>query len=406
MVTARRVAWGLAGWGFGLLGVALVLRSTHRPISHSSVDPRLMFVLTIAGVLAISVVGAFVASRQPRNAIGWAFLIAGVSFGYTAFAQEYVARAVVLSPGSLPLASWVAVVSESLPFVSIWIPILLIPYVFPTGKVVSRRWLPGLAIGIFAIVVINLGNVFERYVATDFVRHLQNPLSWPAFERLLTPVGNVLWLLPFVSLIIGAVSLVVRFRRSHGVERQQLKWIAVSGIFVLAGSAAVLVTAALRIPFLQHTQIPGALIVIGMGSMPLTVGIAITRYRLYDVDRLIRRTVSYLIVTALLASFYAVIVVTPAVAFRAREIPNVLVALGTLAAATAFVPVRRRVQHGVDRRFNRSRFDAAQTIDRFVSRLRLEVDLDQMGAELAGIVRETMQPASVGLWLRTPQART
>jgi len=392
MVTARRVAWGLAGWGFVLLAFAVLLRLMRQP--------DVLGVLgSVVAAGAITIVGAVVASHQPRNPIGWSFLAAGVTFAYADFALEYARRAIVAQPGSLPLGVWVAWTGTWIAPLAIWIPILLIPYLFPTGRALSTRWLPGLFVGLFGLVAVNLGNAFGHEIGADDLGHVHNPASWPAFEAALQKIGNALWTLPFVSLAIGALCIIVRYRRSRGIERQQLKWIVVSGVFVLAGTAGLFLSQAARIAFLARVPVFGVLIGIGLGSLPLTVSIAILRYRLYDVDRIIRRTVSYLIVTALLASLYAFVALTPSLAFRTHEIPNALVAIGTLAAAMAFVPVRRRVQTIVDRRFNRSRFDAAQTIERFGSRLRLEVDLDAMVNELRSVVDATMQPSSVGIWL-------
>jgi hypothetical protein len=390
---ARRLAWGLAGWSGVLLLAAGVLHAVRGAafVQQGGAVPA----------VAITVLGAFVAARQPRNPIGWSFLAAGLSFSYGSFATEYAVRAIVDHPGSLPLATWVAWAASSLSWISIWVPILLIPYTFPTGRLLSKRWIPGLVIGLLGVMALNVGSAFAPEIQGDLLHHVHNPLSWPAFYHLINRAGNVLWTLPFLSLLVGGANLVVRFRRSRGIERQQLKWIMFSGVFVLAGSFGLLANTVLRVDALARLNIFGVLIGVGLGSMPLTVSIAILRYRLYDVDRFIRRTVAYLIVTALLASLYAVVALTPALAFRSREIPNAFVAVGTLVAAMAFVPVRRRVQNIVDRRFNRARYDAAQTIDRFAARVRLEVDVDAMGAELATVVRDTMQPSSVGLWLRS-----
>lgn len=395
----RHVAWIVAGWGVTLLIAGLVLHLTRPAAYASRIEKPYEFLLTAGATIALGAVGAFIVSRQPRNPIGWAFLAAGVSFGYGAFAPEYVVRAIDIDPGSLPFAAPLAWLSDWLTMLTIWLPIFLIPYTFPTGRLLSRRWVPGLAIGILAVVGLDVGTAFGPYVMPDYVHHLHNPLYSPTIDRSVAVIGGFLWLLPFVSLTIGAISLIVRFRRSRGVERQQLKWIAFSGLFVLAGCALLLVNVFL--PLLRKpTVLAPALIVFGMGSMPITVTIAILRYRLYDVDRLLRRSVSYLLVTVLLAALYAVVVLAPSILFHSKHIPNALVALATLLAAAAFVPVRRGVQGAVDRRFNRSRYDAEQTIGRFGSRLKLEVDVDALTSDLAGVVQRTMQPASVGLWIR------
>jgi hypothetical protein len=399
-ITAKRASWLLAGWAVTLVLAGTVL-AVLRPDQTKNANSLYDFVTLIGATVALSVLGAIVASRQPRNPIGWAMLSTGLSSGYTSLAVEYTVRNFVIDPGSLPLAIWAAWLSDSTNFLVAWVPILLVPYVFPTGRLLSKRWIPGLALGVFAVLTIGVGTALGPELMTDYVDHLKNPLATPAttrfVENVIDPVGPALWMLPFISLSIGAMSLIVRFRRARGVERQQMKWMAFSGLFVVLGGASMIAAA---MTGLESSIIPGALIVIGMGSMPLTVSIAILKYRLYDVDRLIRRTISYGLVTIALAGIYAAVVVTPALVVGSGEIPDGLVAAATLVAAAAFVPVRRRAQRIVDRRFNRSRFDASQTIERFGSHLRQEIDIDTLGAELEAVVSQTMQPSSVGLWLR------
>ncbi len=407
METVRRLPWLLAGWGVALLAAGVVLYATLPPGAPDvGAGPPGGIAIMVLGVVALSVLGAFVASRQPRNAIGWAFLLAGVSFGYSSFAPAFVAHALTTEPSWLPLARWAAWAGDVLAMGSIWVPILLIPYAFPTGRLLSRRWWPGLCIGLFAIALLTLGNAFGPDVLPDSKLHLANPLAWPAGERVIGIFGGVIWLLPFISLVVGAISLIIRFRRSRDIERQQLKWISLSGVFVLAGAAGVLLMPVLHLGFFERVPIFGVLIAVGMGSMPITTSIAILRFRLYDVDRLLSRSVSYLIVTLVLGVLYGTVVLVPSVVFNSKRAPEFFTAVGTLLAAAAFVPVRRNVQRRVDRRFNRARYDAERTIERFASKLRLEFDVDALGRELAGVVMETMQPSSVGLWVRPkPPAR-
>jgi hypothetical protein len=406
-IRAKRVSWLLAGWAMTLVLAGTVLAALRPDQTYKNAHSLYDFVTLIGGTIALSALGGIVASRQPRNPIGWAMLSTGLSIGYTALAIEYTVRNFVIDPGSLPFAVWAAWLADSTNFVVAWVPILLVPYLFPTGRLVSKRWLPGLALGVFGVVTLGVATAFGPELMTDYVDHLKNPLATPGtttfIDRVIGPITPVLWFLPFISLAIGAASLIVRFRRARGVERQQMKWVAFSGLFVVLGGVLMILNALFR---LEPNAISGALVVIGMGSMPLTVSVAILKYRLYDVDRLIRRTVSYALVTVTLAGIYAVIVLTPALVIGSGEIPDGLVAAGTLFAAAAFVPVRRRAQRIVDRRFNRLRFDAAQTIERFGFHLRQEIDIDALGAELESVVNQTMQPRSVGLWLRPSAART
>jgi hypothetical protein len=213
---------------------------------------------------------------------------------------------------------------------------------------------------------------------------------------LFDPVGSVI--------ILGAVgavaAVVVRFRRSHGVERQQFKWF-LSPVCLVCVSVTV---DALPVPLPTWVSVisDGASL-LGFIGLPVSITLAILRFRLYEIDRLINRTVTYALVTATLLVTYAAVVALPGVIIDLRS--DVLVAAATLATAAAFVPVRRRVQRVVDRRFNRARYDAARVVDRFGARLRVELDLDGLADDLCGVVASTVQPAHVSLWLARERGR-
>jgi hypothetical protein len=241
----------------------------------------------------------------------------------------------------------------------------------------------------------------EHLQPIDALGKVPNPIHVPAIEKLIAPLVNFSWLFGTVGMVLGAASLLVRYRRSHGVERQQLKWIALSGLIAALGGLAILINLFVRIPLIENTLVAPALIVVGLGSLPLTSTIAILRYRLYDIDRIISRTVSYALITAVLGAVFVVVAVAPVTFFGSADSPDWVVAIATLMIVAMFRPVRRRVQNAVDRHFNRARYNAAHTIEAFNAHLREQVDIDELGVELRDVVSRTMQPTSVSLWLKS-----
>jgi hypothetical protein len=203
--------------------------------------------------------------------------------------------------------------------------------------------------------------------------------------------------LHIASLLAALASVVLRFRATGGVERQQLRWVAAGATTAVAGLLLATVLALRLVPGLAEVVVNAALL-----CLPVTIGLAVLRYRLWDLDRLVSRTVTYALVTALLVLPYLVIV--PAAGRLAQGAGNLAVAAATLAAVAAFAPLRRRVQDLVDRRFNRRRYDAERTVEAFAARLREQVDLDALAAELLSVVHQTVQPTQASLWLRPPMA--
>jgi hypothetical protein len=269
----------------------------------------------------------------------------------------------------------------------------LILLLTPTGSLPSPRWRWWARLATAAPVVVVLAvTLLPRPLGPEY-RSVANPLGLGALEALLqAAIGTALGLC-VLGVLVAAASLVVRFRRARGIERQQLRWVALTAAVVAL--AAVLVLAAML------TETP-ALFGWGLGLcagvLPLGIGAAILRYRLYDLDRIVSRTLAYGILTVLLGGAYAGVVLGLGQMFSRDS--SLVVAVATLAVAALFQPARRRVQAAVDRRFNRRRYDAARTITAFSARLRQQVDLDSLTAELLGVVEQTIQPASMSLWLR------
>jgi hypothetical protein len=315
--------------------------------------------------------------------------------------MEYAEYALVTRQGSLPgaaLAAW---------FSWWWLPILGLIFVFtlllfPTGRLPSPRWRPVAVAGGLAIATVTvLGAVQPTLKLQNEEVYLPNPVGVAGAPDPETgALGAVLLGVLGACMVASVVSVVLRFRRSQGVERQQLKWFTYAAALMLL---AQLVT----MTVLPEGVVSDVLFGLSIAFVPIAAGVAILRYRLYDIDRLINRTLVYAAVTAVLGAVYAGLVLALGWLFGGvgGELPSWAVAGATLAVAALFQPARRRVQALVDRRFNRRRYDAARTVEAFSARLRDQIDLDTLSAELLAGVEQTVEPTTVSLWLRPSAAR-
>jgi hypothetical protein len=349
----------------------------------------------LLGFAAFMAVGAVIVAHRPGNAVGWIFSAIGLLTATGMLAGEYAARADLGGPGALPggvLAAW---------YMSwFWFPTLALVLVFtlllfPTGRLLSARWRPvAVAAAVATVGITALSALTPTLVDENYV--VRNPIGLAGVQDPeQTTVGAVLFGLLLVCMVAAALSLVLRFRRSQGVERQQLKWFTYAGaLMVLVGVVPELLPA--------NAKVSEALWGLGAVFVPVAAGIAILRYRLYEIDRLINRTLVYAALSALLGAVYAAVVLVLGQGFGGvgGEPPSWAVAGATLAVAALFQPARRRIQAVVDRRFNRRRYDVAKTIEAFSARLREEIDLDTLAAELLAVVDQTMEPTSLSLWLR------
>jgi hypothetical protein len=366
-----------------------VLRAAGRP-ELAQLDAS--GVPAVVGMVSASTGGAVLASRRPRHPVGWLLLGLGLSVSAGGVVDGYAPYGLLVRPGALPAARYVALYGPALLAIAITC-IGLILLLTPTGSLPSPRWRWWARLATAAPVVVVLAvTLLPRPLGPEY-RSVANPLGLGALEALLqAAIGTALGLC-VLGVLVAAASLVVRFRRARGIERQQLRWVALTAAVVAL--AAVLVLAAML------TETP-ALFGWGLGLcagvLPLGIGAAILRYRLYDLDRIVSRTLAYGILTVLLGGAYAGVVLGLGQMFSRDS--SLVVAVATLAVAALFQPARRRVQAAVDRRFNRRRYDAARTITAFSARLRQQVDLDSLTAELLGVVEQTIQPASMSLWLR------
>ncbi len=346
---------------------------------------------TVGAVILVTVsaatVGAVLAGRRPRHPVGWLLLGVGLALPMSLLVQAYVDYGLLARPGSLPAARYLAGFSNGTVGI-VWLAcagfVLLLT---PTGSLPSPRWRWWAGVAAAAPVVTVLAAVVQPDpLAPDY---LGNPLAVPALARILQVPRVTGIVIVVVSLLVGAGSLVGRFRRARGVERLQLRWLAL---------AAALLLVALVAGFLGKDEVVFASMALGVALLPLATGAAILRYRLYDLDRIVSRTLAYGLLTVLLGGAYAGVVLGLGQLLGRGS--SLVVAAATLAVAAVFQPARRRIQQLVDRRSNRRRYDAARTIAAFSARLRQQVDLDTLTTELVGVVEGAMQPTSVSLWLR------
>jgi hypothetical protein len=398
-VSVRRVAWSLWGAALALAAVGLVFRILNDGTTHSNSlgSPELDAIFGIL-FLTFSSVGAVIASRRPDNLIGWLFLLAGIGAQLEDALLGYATYALLVEPGSLPGGAAAGLVADL-----IWIPTLvttlsLLLLLFPTGRPPSPRWRPlvwVIALGAAVYVVSTAINPGPLY----FFESTANPLGIDAAGDVASTVVDLTGGPFLLTTVAAAVSLFLRFRRSHGEERQQIKWLVYTA-GVLVGSTPVLV--ALGGVAIGGVLVSDLLFALLVSAVPVAVGAAILRHRLYDIDVVINRTLVYGALTATLVGAYLAAVLLLQLALSPlTEDSDLAIAGSTLAVAALFRPARARIQSVVDRRFYRRRYDARRTLEGFGVRLRDEVDLDALGHDLRAVVAETMQPAHVSLWLRT-----
>jgi hypothetical protein len=407
--TATRVAW--SSWAvsllLGLFSAALLVLTRATPIPRGAVPRGVNAVWGLLLLAILSTMGALIVARQPGNRIGWSFVAAGLGLGLQAFATQYAIYALLTEPGSVPGAAWLAWISTWLTIPAIFSAFAALLLLFPTGRLLSPRWRPVAWMVVGWIVGVAVGNFIyppDPYLGVEAPVRLNE-----AAGQIMNTIGGLAWLLATLALPAAAASLVVRFRRSRGQERQQLKWLAYAaamlGVGVLGREWVAILEQLgwVRPPSTRPVAaVLGGVAILGVTALPVTAGLAILKYRLYEIDRIISRTLVYGLLTALLAAVYASLVLSIGQLSGGigTEPPSGAVAGATLAVAALFQPARRRIQQVVDRRFNRRKYNAAQTIQAFSTRLREQVDLDTLSSELLAVVDQTMEPTQVSFWLR------
>jgi hypothetical protein len=388
----------------GLATVDLVLVALNT--SHPDVRiPEPWLAHTVSAV-AFSTVGALVGSRRPENPIGWLFCAIGVFAAIVLLSSEYAAYALLAQPGFLPgglamvwVRAWVWV-----PYLGLFVLLFL---VFPDGwpPTPALRWFASLVL--FVIAYGTLLAAFSPGPIDAIGGAVDNPLGMEPLRGVGTnsavgPVESVLYVLG----ILAAASLFGRMRRARGVERQQIKWFAYATVVLVGGAVlAFTVSEATGVSWLGEIGL--VLTMVGLAGLPMAIGVAVLRYRLYNIDRIINRTLVYGSLTAMLLAVYFgdIVLFQRIFVFLTGEQSTLAVVASTLLIAALFNPLRRRVQSFIDRSFYRRKYDARKTLEAFSATLRDETDLDALRDDLVGVVRETMQPEHASLWLRPDPAQ-
>jgi hypothetical protein len=379
-------AWGLAG-------LAILLMSAAEVVGRTDGGSSGVFIWAIA--VTFAGVGALIASRHPDNTIGWLFLWAAVSAGIGYCAGAYAEHWLDSGDGPALLGKTAAAYSS----VS-WIPWILVPstflvLLFPDGHLLSRRWRP---VAWCAGVGMALAFVTQSLRAGPLEDYPQVKNPYGVDSVVIDLLSGVAALLIVVGIVGSSASLILRFRRARGEQRQQMKWIAFAG--AVAGVCVIVFTVLYDV---VGENVANGGIMAGVLCLPLAAGVAILRYRLYDIDVVINRTLVYGALSATLAAAYlGCVLLLQLLLNGVTGNSGLAVAASTLAVAALVRPARARIQAVVDRRFFRRKYDAAQTLEEFSARLRDQIDLGTLNAELSSVVHDTLQPAHVSVWLRSP----
>jgi hypothetical protein len=390
---ARNLAWLLWAATVSLVGGALLLGLANRPEVPLFDAPLTIIPPTFATL------GALISSRRPGNVMGWIFLATGILGGVQIFSGQYATVALALDSPALPggaLAAWCAMLAQN----SFPVSILFLVLLFPDGMLPSRRWRPlAWAMGVFLVTTLVVGALspgpFPEFPSAS------NPFGVEGAK----PSGSVLaagQLGGLACVVATLLSLIVRFYFSRGEERLQLKWFTYAAVVGL--STPLLLSSLVPAVFQMVGPIAWTL---GFLSLPVSAGVAVLKYRLYEIDLIINRTLVYGSLTVTLVAVYVGSVLSIQYAFRGLtgSRSQLAIVASTLLIAALFNPLRRRVQNFIDHSFYRRKYDAAKTLEEFSAKLRDETDMDTLNSELLSTVRKTMQPEHVTLWLREPERK-
>ncbi len=402
----RVAAWSLAGLTGLVLVAALVLAGLNAEAGQVGARQLGIYAVVAVAVGLYGGSGRLIASRLPANAIGWLLCLIGLSLAVSALAEQYALYGLATAPGTIPAARWVGWLSGTAAVLTIVLLSLLV-LLFPDGRLPSRRWRPVL----WAICVVGTGWVAAQMQAGTSVSggladalevagaSYPNPLGIFPRHGWFSGLIAVNFGLALVTAVLVVASVFVRRRGAGAERRKQLAWLGYVGLMTAGWAMALIIASALT-----HGANNGLdfvfwnlMVLTPVAGIPLACVVAVLKYRLYEIDRLISRTVSYAIVTGLLVGVYAGLVL-----LLSHGLPvhgSVAVAGATLAAAALFTPLRSRVQRMVDRRFNRAHYDADKTVATFAARLKDTVDLDSVQNDLASVVHKALEPAHVSVWI-------
>ena len=399
--TVAKVAWA-AGVVVVALAVAAIAFTFAYPITEGTTIDVGNAITTILIFASFPTVGALVVARRPGNPIGWLFIGIGALFVLALGLSHYAEYGLRVEPGSLPgavYAAWVGGWIWPVALGLVGLPILL----FPNGRPPSPGWRwAGMALVGFIIIWVLTVGLTPGPMTNAGYESVNNPFGVAdSLRGLLVIASGIAGFGILISVLACSVSMIVRFRHSRGIEREQVKWLAYAASLI-AGLGVIEIVLEATNPTGITARISQLALASSISALPIAAGIAILRYRLYDIDRLVSRTITYAIVTGILAAGYAGGVLLLQLALPVSEESSIVVAATTLAVVALFRPLRERVQALVDRRFNRRRYDTQRTLERFGARMRTETDLDVLSDDLVLVATDTMQPTHVSFWLRSP----
>jgi hypothetical protein len=395
------IAWSL--WALSVALTALSLLLLVLNLSHPDVHVYDYWLENALSAVLYSTVGAIVASRRAENPVGWLFCLLGLAFSIGHSSSQYAIYTQLTQPDLLPAG-------QALAWISSWIlpPIIGLQVfsflLFPTGRLPSRRWMWLAWLAVASSIVGTISSAFS-FGTNAGLCPVQNPLGIEGFSNVYEAV------LTFLTLLVVAAgfSPFTRLRRAGGVERQQIKWFAYAAAATLSGVvlASMIPNSVDTPPWFEWTGY--ALLIATTPAIPVSIGIAILRYRLYDIDLIINRILVYGALSVTLALLYFSGVTLTQITFRVitgqEQQPQLVIVASTLMIAVLFNPLRHRMQEFIDQRFYCRKYDAAKTLEQFSSKLRDETDLNALSGDILAVVRETMQPEHVSLWLREPERK-
>jgi hypothetical protein len=391
---AARLAWSL--WALCLALTALSLLLSALNLSHPGTHVYDYWLTNTTVVIDVTV-GALVASRRPENPVGWLVCLYSLAISMSYFSSEYAIYALLAQPHSLPAGEVLVWISSWMLSVTVGVQVFSL-LLFPTGRLPSWRWR---WVAWLTVAVTLIGMISSAFSSgpLDGLGPIRNPLGMEGFSGVYDVVRSIMFPLLFLAV---ASSLFARLHRAVGVERQQLKWLAYAAATLTVGIILIIIPGAIDTP--PWFEWAGVAFFVAAGAgIPISMGIAILRYRLYDIDVVINRTLVYGSLTAMLALVYFGGVTATQAIFETltgqEQQSQLAIVASTLVIAALFNPLRRRIQGFIDRRFYRRKYDAAKILEAFSAKLRDETDLDALNDELVGVVRETIQPAHVSVWL-------
>jgi hypothetical protein len=381
-------------WAMAVLAPILALSGLAFAYFNDVTERVLQQYSMVDVVLALSSpLGALIASRRPRNPIGWLFCGLGLDSGLTVFAIEYGSYGLEARPEGVPAAEFIY-------WIGTWVGILgflfgvFLFLLFPAGVFVSRRWVGVALLATGLTIVAAVADALSPW-SDNPSPSLANPLVVERYSEVAVTVREIAFTALIVCFMASAVALVMRLKNSRGHERQQLKWFTYAAVVAAVASLVALL----------HLPTWEILAPVTYALVPIATAIAVLKYRLYDIDVIIHRTLVYTALTAILAAVYVAVVIMLQVVFNPLSRQSELSVTGsTLVVAALFQPVRNRIQRFIDRSFYRAHYDAARTVETFSRRLTKEIDLETMKADLIGVVRKTLQPEHVSVWVRPPEA--